>query len=176
MAPGNDDDSSSSELSHDFLDKLSPNLRRKLIHAVAVERSNDPGLPKTINVGSPKATNVGSPEAINVGSPKAINVGSPKTYSRNIDLCEHKLLTEERQKPKVGEPFAHCFEVDNNNERQIKLLQDKIDLASKNLNSDWSTKLVMDVYIYGCRYSDVDVFQGCNKKETDGPLMYFDIV
>ena len=131
MAPGNDDDSSSSELSHDFLDKLSPNLRRKLIYA-AVERSNDPGLPKTINVGSPKATNVGSPEAINVGSPKAINVGSPKatnvgspkatnvsspkTYSRNIDLCEHKLLTEERQKPKVGEPFAHCFEVDNNNE------------------------------------------------------------
>lgn len=168
MAPGNDDDSSSSELSHDFLDKLSPNLRRKLIYAAAVERSNDPGLPKTINVGSPKATNV--------GSPKATNVSSPNTYSRNIDLCEHKLLTEERQKPKVGEPFAHCFEVDNNNERQIKLLQDKIDLASKNLNSDWSTKLVMDVYIYGCRYLDVDILEGCNKKENNGPLMYFDII
>ena len=105
MAPGNDDDSSSSELSHDFLDKLSPNLRRKLIYA-AVERSNDPGLPKTTNVGSPKAT----------------NMGSPKTYSRYIDLREHKQLTEERQKPKVGEPFAHCFEVDNNNKRQIKFL------------------------------------------------------
>ena len=89
MAPGNDDDSSSSELSHDFLDKLSPNLRRKLIYA-AVEISNDPGLPKTINVGSPQATNVGSPEATNVISSKATNMGSPKTYSRNIDLCEHQ--------------------------------------------------------------------------------------
>ena len=154
MAPGNDDDSSSSELSHDFLDKLSPNLRRKLIYA-AVERSNDPGLPKTINVGSPKAINVGSPKATNVGSPKATNAGSPKatnvsspkTYSRNIDLCEHKQLTEERQNPKVGVPFAHCSQVDNNNERQIKYLQDIINLASKNLNSDWSTKLVMDVGI-----------------------------
>jgi len=136
MAPGNDDDSSSSELSHDFLDKLSPNLRRKLIYAAAVERSNDPGLPKTINVGSPKAT----------------NVGSPKTYSRNIDICAHKQLTEERQKPKVGVPFAHCSVVDDNNERQIKFLQDTIDLASKKLNSDWSTKLVMDVYIYGYIY------------------------
>ena len=79
-------------------------------------------------------------------------MGSPKTYSMNIDLCEHKQLTEERQNPKLGVPFTYCSMVDDTNERQIEYLHNTIDFASKKLNSDWSTKLVMDVYIYGYIY------------------------